>query len=111
MVTVKQVPTLRSRLRMEEIKELQQLIGDLLAPNRHGFSGLVSVHSDFVFTVMLHGDDSVIADYPRHVADLWKKLSTQPLDFIMVFSDRKETDPYLIKRGLRLALDKQLKEF
>jgi hypothetical protein len=111
MVTVKQVPTLRSRLRMDELKEVQQLIGDLLAPNRHGFSGLVGVHSDFVFTVMLHGDDSVIADYPRHVADLWKKLGPHPLDFIMVFSDRKETDPYSIKRGLRVALDKQLKEF
>jgi hypothetical protein len=44
------------------------------------------------------------------VAALWKKLGTYPLDFIMVFSDRKETDPYAIKRGLRLALDKQLKE-
>lgn len=110
MVTVKQVPTLRSRLRMEELKEVQHLIGDLLAPNRHGLSGLVGVHSDFVFTVLLHGDETVQADYPAQVAALWKKHGTHPLDFIMVFSDRKETDPYAIKRGLRVALDKQLKE-
>lgn len=110
MVTVKQVPTLRSRLRMEELKDIQQLIGDLLAPNRHGLSGLVGVHSDFVYTVLIHGDDTVLTEYPRLVAELWKKLGTYPLEFIMVFSDRKETDPYSIKRGLRLALDKQLKE-
>lgn len=110
MVTVKQVPTLRSRLRMEELKAIQQLIGDLLAPNRHGLSGLVGVHSDFVFTVMLDGDASVTDTYPGLVAELWKKLGTHPLDFIMAFSDRGETDPYSIKRGLRLALDKQLKE-
>jgi hypothetical protein len=95
---------------MEELKAIQQLIGDLLAPNRHGLSGLVGVHSDFVFTVMLDGDPSVKDTYPVMVAELWKKFGTQPLDFIMAFSDRGETDPYSIKRGLRLALDKLLKE-
>lgn len=110
MVTVKQIPTLRSRLRIEELKDVQQLIGDLLSPNRHGLSGLVGVHSDFVFTVMIHGDATIESTYPALVASLWKKLGTHPLDFIMVFSDRKETDPYSIKRGLRVALDKQLKE-
>ncbi len=110
MVTVKQVPILRSRLRMEELKAIQQLIGDLLAPNRHGLSGLVGVHSDFVFTVMLDGDASVQDTYPAMVAELWKTFGTQPLDFIMAFSDRSQTDPYTIKRGLRLALDKLLKE-
>jgi len=110
MVTVKQVPSLRSRLRMDELKAVQQLIGDLLAPHRHGVSGLVGVHSDFVFTVMLHGDDTIKTRYPEMVADLWKKLGSHPLDFLMVFSERNETDPYSIKRGLRLALDKRLKE-
>jgi hypothetical protein len=110
MVTVSHIPILRSRLRMEELKEVQRLIGDLLAPHRHGLSGLVGVHSDFVFTVMIHGDTGVENEYLSSVADLWKTMGTHPLDFIMVFSDRKETDPYSIKRGLRLALDQRLKE-
>ncbi len=109
MVTVKQVPSLRSRLRMDELKALQREIMEMIAPNRHSMSGLVGVHSDFVFTVMLHSEAGVKEEYIAAIASVWKRKGSQPLDFVVVFGETSDPDPYVIKRELRLSLDKQLK--
>jgi hypothetical protein len=103
MVTIRDIQTLRSKHRMDELKTIQHEICVALAPNKYGFSGIVGAHADFVYNVMISGEPAVKEAYKAAVTGKWS--------FVFAFPDQvaADQDPYDIKRAMRSSLDKLIK--
>lgn len=56
-ITIENLPHLRSRLRLEELKRLQRSVVNLLNPARSGFTGFIGFNSDYIFTTVLTGNN------------------------------------------------------
>lgn len=78
-VTFANLPELRSRLRLEELKRVQTTIVNLLNPARKGFNGFIGFNSDYIFTVVLTGSDPNI--YSKWKASVESQLEN-PVELI-----------------------------
>lgn len=57
MVTIANLPSLRSRLRPQELLTMQQRLIARIAPARVGFNGWFGAHSDYVYSFLLTGSE------------------------------------------------------
>ncbi len=66
MITLKDVPGLRARLRLEELDELQRMLVEKLNPQQYGYHGYLAWYSDYVYSFIIQSD----ADQP---VEGWQK--------------------------------------
>lgn len=111
LVTVHEVSSLRSRMRMEETKSLQRLLNATLNPVRYGYAGLCGPHADFVTLVLLTGGEEDRTRYLAAIREGVSRIQGHSLTVAHAFQavDAATADPYDVKRALRLALDAAVK--
>jgi hypothetical protein len=56
-ITVDNVASLRSKYRLESLKQLQKQLVNKLSPVRLGFNGLIGFNSDYIYSFLLIGDN------------------------------------------------------
>lgn len=54
-ISLKNLPELRSRLRLDDLKRLQRILIKILNPGRLGFTGFIGFNTDYVFSYLLVG--------------------------------------------------------
>lgn len=117
-VTLENLPELRSRFRLEELKRLQRRIVKVLNPGRHGFTGFIGFNTDYVFTYILTG-------HTASVHEEWKKIIIKLFDNKINLGDGQSiktgvqigsvqltapgTDVHSIIRQAKLALSEEVK--
>lgn len=57
LITIENIQTLRSRLRLEDLKRLQKTLVRILNPSRLGFNGYIGFNSDYVLSYLLFSED------------------------------------------------------
>jgi len=79
-VTPKQLPTLRARYRLEELRSLQTEMGNLLSPHRAGLMGWVGRYSEYVFVVLIMdtGFQKSEEEGGKPLSDSTKKHTSSP---------------------------------
>ena len=56
LITIENLPELRSKFRLEDLKKLQRILVKILNPSRLGFNGYIGFNSDYVFTSLFYSD-------------------------------------------------------
>lgn len=56
-VTIDNLPELRSRFRLEDLKRLQRSVVNILNPGRLGSTGFIGFNSDYIFSAIITGKD------------------------------------------------------
>lgn len=54
-ISLKNLPELRSHLRLDDLKRLQRILVKILNPGRLGFTGFIGFNTDYVFSYLLVG--------------------------------------------------------
>ncbi|MDR8390546.1 GAF domain-containing protein [Aliifodinibius sp. S!AR15-10] len=72
LVTMANLPALRTQLRMEDLDHMQKDLVNLFNPNKYGKSGFIGSHSDYVYSF-------VIQDREENAVDQWIQLLNQRL--------------------------------
>lgn len=73
MVTVGNIADLRTRYRLEELRELQNEILARLRPQHTGSPGLIGLYSDYTYTLIIQSaDESAFTRYKNHVERIFK---------------------------------------
>lgn len=54
-ITIQNLPQLRSRLRLEDLKRLQRTLVTVMNPSRSGFNGYIGFNTDYIFAYLLTG--------------------------------------------------------
>lgn len=114
LITLDDLQSLRSRLRLEELQRLQRTLVKALNPSRFGINGFIGFNSDYVFTYVLQGNESTLHDsWLEHVTKLFDKPvilhNGEELDiriklgFTKVDQDDKEVHDVISKAKLALA--------
>jgi len=57
LVTISNVPELRTKLRMEQLKEMQRDLIAAFNPSQFGFPGILGYHSDYVYSFLIQNKD------------------------------------------------------
>lgn len=111
LVTVHEVSALRSRMRMEETKSIQRVLNATLNPVRYGYAGVCGPHSDFVTLVLLSGGPEELDRYKAAIREGVSRIQGHTLTVAHAFQtvESSTSDPYDVKRSLRLALDAAVK--
>lgn len=77
LVTLSNLPELRTKLRLEELKVMQQNLVSAFNPNRFGFPGILGFHSDYVYSfVIQHSDNSAVEQWTKAL----KQKFSQPFE-------------------------------
>ena len=61
-VTISNLSSIRTRLRLEELKKLQKDLVKELNPSNYGLSGLIGFHSDYVYSFIMQGEDENLVE-------------------------------------------------
>lgn len=111
LATVRDVSSLRARLRMDEMKAVQRTVQAALNPARYGYSGLCGPHADFITLILFTGSPEDLARYTTAIQDGVGRIPGHPLVVEHAFLTITDagSDPYDVKRSLRLALDAAVK--
>ncbi|HKJ31564.1 MAG TPA: hypothetical protein VKA34_07030 [Balneolales bacterium] len=72
-VTVANLSSIRTRLRLDELKQMQKDIIHRINPSNFGISGIIGYHSDYVYSFIIQGNNNELLDQWIH--DLNKKFS------------------------------------
>lgn len=57
MVTLENLSSLRTRLRLEDLQQMQKDLVSLFNPSRYGVPGIIGSHSDYVYTFFVQSKD------------------------------------------------------
>ena len=57
LVTISNVPELRTKLRMEQLKQMQRDLISAFNPSQFGFPGIIGYHSDYVYSFLIQNKD------------------------------------------------------
>lgn len=57
LVTLSNLPELRTKLRMEELNQMQKDFIEAFNPNNFGYSGILGYHSDYVYSFFIQSKD------------------------------------------------------
>ncbi|MEX2403017.1 MAG: GAF domain-containing protein [Balneolales bacterium] len=117
-ITIDNLSTLRTKFRLEELKELQQILIDRLNPPSYGINGYLAEHSDYVYAFIMQSKGE------EPVSD-WKELIRQEFEepveinggkqvyikFIVGFISLSATlgDSYQVIREAKAALSAAMK--
>ncbi|MEX0904641.1 MAG: GAF domain-containing protein [Balneolaceae bacterium] len=73
-ITLDNLPELRSRLRLEDLKQLQRMLVRILNPSRMGFTGFIGFNSDYVFSYLLTGhSENIHGEWKKNVEKIMEK--------------------------------------
>lgn len=77
LITIKNLQSIRSRFRLEDLKRLQKTLVKILNPSRLGFNGYIGFNSDYVFSYLLFcNDESVHAEW----IEAANRIFNQPIE-------------------------------
>lgn len=77
-VTIADLSALRTSFRLEELKELQQLLIEGLNPQNFGINGFLAGHSDYVYAfVMQSNGEEPVSDWQESIRENFK----EPVEF------------------------------
>ncbi|MDZ7691224.1 MAG: GAF domain-containing protein [Balneolaceae bacterium] len=64
LITLGNLPALRTKLRIEDLQHMQKDIVSLFNPNRYGVSGIIGSHSDYVYSFIIQGrEDNAVEEW------------------------------------------------
>jgi hypothetical protein len=111
LATIRDVSSLRARLRMDEMKAVQRSVQAALNPARYGYAGLCGPHADFISLVLFTGTSEDLARYTAAIRDGVSRIPGHALvvEHAFLTVENPRTDPYDVKRSVRLALDAAVK--
>ena len=77
-LTIKDLSKIRTRLRLEELRKLQQDIVHLADPSAHNFTGIMGFYADYVYAFVLQGTgENQVEEWARSV----KRKLQEPYTF------------------------------
>jgi GAF domain-containing protein len=61
-ITIANLPKLRSKLRLDDLKRMQRKIINLLNPSNTGFNGFIGFNTDYIFSYLLVGENNQVQE-------------------------------------------------
>ncbi|MDX1618440.1 MAG: GAF domain-containing protein [Balneolaceae bacterium] len=68
LVTLNNLSSLRTRLRLEDLQQMQKDLVGLFNPSRYGVPGIIGSHSDYVYTFLIQSkDEDAVSQWTKGV--------------------------------------------
>lgn len=84
-ITIQNLPELRSRLRLEELKRMQRMLVTVMNPSRSGFNGFIGFNTDYIFTYLLTGRS-------EDIHEEWQRALDKQLEKPLELNDGQKID-------------------
>lgn len=79
LITISNLPELRTKLRLEDLKMIQKNLITAFNPNQFGFPGILGYHSDYVYSFVIQSNDNNAVEQWTNAL---KKKFTNPLELV-----------------------------
>lgn len=118
LITIANLSALRTKLRLEELKELQQDLINRLNPQNFAINGYLAGHSDYVYSfIMQTNGDEPISEWKKIIHQEFKEpieINSEKkirIDFIVGFTAMTASsgDSYQVLRNAKAALSSAMK--